>query len=100
MKFKVPVSQTASHTKSQSRRESCSKFQGLKTCFFFQMSGSGIDYFSGVGNNIRDCFYTLFSSYTCSPWGKMSENNEATLYILKLQDGKWESDQRSLKDET
>lgn len=30
----------------------------------------------------------------------MSENNEATLYILKLQDGKWESDQRSLKDET
>lgn len=30
----------------------------------------------------------------------MSENNEATLYILKLQDEKWESDQRSLKDET
>lgn len=30
----------------------------------------------------------------------MSENNEATLYILKLQDEKRESDQRSLKDET
>lgn len=30
----------------------------------------------------------------------MSENNEAMLYILKVQDGKWESDERPLKDET
>lgn len=51
------------------------------------MSGSGTDYFSGVGSSTRNYFYILFPSYTCSPQGKMSENNEATLYILKLQDG-------------
>lgn len=30
----------------------------------------------------------------------MSENNESVLYILKLQDGKWGSDQRFLRDKT
>lgn len=44
-KFKVPLSLTASHTKSRSSRESCSKFQGSKIYFFFQINGSGMDYF-------------------------------------------------------
>lgn len=58
------------------------------TRFLIQMSYWKIDYFSGVGNSIRNCFYMPFASYTCSPWGKMSENNEATLYISNLQEGK------------
>lgn len=60
-KFKVPLSLTASHAKSRSRRESCSKFQGSKIYFFFQINGSGMDYFfRRQKEHYRLLLYTIF----------------------------------------